>query len=332
MDRNVAAIARHGLVPALVVLWALTPRDPGVNLPEEDAIVLARYIVARYGAIDPFGFSEDTSMSRKSRPVAADRSGRLWRRRTRAGLDDASSGRALGWAGRTSATNRGLTSSGIKVDTAARVSAGIYDGPPAKEWNNTPAKPVINLEPCYEAHLKYGTDQPFDAYHVRAASYYSLFASPTAGVSYGHNAIWPWNEQHESAMEHFGAGIAGLWREAVQAPGAASMRALKHILDKLAWWRLRPAQELIVGEVGSAPQRDDPLGYVAAAKATDDSFALIYFPRRKAVVLETSAFVGARAAWIDPVTAQMLPVEAVENERGEYVPPQEGDWLLLLQK
>src|SRR5690606_22112265 len=56
IDGKVAAIARHGLLPALVVLWALTPKDPGVYLPEEQAIILARYVVARYGAFRPVWF------------------------------------------------------------------------------------------------------------------------------------------------------------------------------------------------------------------------------------------------------------------------------------
>ena len=50
MDRRVAAIARHGMVPVPVLLWALQPTDPGEALSEENAVRLARYMVARWGA------------------------------------------------------------------------------------------------------------------------------------------------------------------------------------------------------------------------------------------------------------------------------------------
>lgn len=43
-------VNERGLVAAPVVLWALVEDDLGCKLPEEDAIRLARYIVARYGA------------------------------------------------------------------------------------------------------------------------------------------------------------------------------------------------------------------------------------------------------------------------------------------
>jgi hypothetical protein len=50
IDEKVAAIAQHGLIPALVLIWACTPVDPGHYLEAEDGIVLARYEAARYGA------------------------------------------------------------------------------------------------------------------------------------------------------------------------------------------------------------------------------------------------------------------------------------------
>src|SRR5690606_28082682 len=37
----------------------------------------------------------------------------------------------------------------------------IYDGPPSREWDKAWTKPVINLEPCYEEHLQYGSEKAF---------------------------------------------------------------------------------------------------------------------------------------------------------------------------
>ncbi len=47
LDAKVEAITQHELVPALVLIWARTPIDPGHYLSAEDCIVLARYEVAR---------------------------------------------------------------------------------------------------------------------------------------------------------------------------------------------------------------------------------------------------------------------------------------------
>lgn len=349
MDRKVAAIARHGLVPALVVLWALKPVDPGVFLSEKDAILLARYIVARYGAYRPVWFLGGDGLYHQDP--------KRWRRIGAAVFGDAREGyhdqseRAVTtlhpggglWVAEEFRDEPWYDFVGYQSGHGGESFRWIYDGPPSREWDKAWTKPVINLEPCYEEHLQYGSEKAFHARDVRAASYYSLFASPTAGVSYGHNAIWPWNEQLESPLDHWGAGIAGPWREAVHSPGAASMSSLKHILEKLAWWRLRPAPQLVVkqdghekGEAGvedtNGEQTEPALSHVAAAMAFDGSFALLYFPRRRPVVIDRAPFVGGKATWIEPATAQVVAVESLGSVGGEFVPPREGDWLLLLQK
>ena len=43
LDAKVAAIAAHGLVPAPVLIWACTPKDPGHYLSAADCTLLARY-------------------------------------------------------------------------------------------------------------------------------------------------------------------------------------------------------------------------------------------------------------------------------------------------
>ena len=54
LDRKVDRINDHGLVAAPVLLWALPSGagrhlSPGYQLPDNEAILLARYLVARYG-------------------------------------------------------------------------------------------------------------------------------------------------------------------------------------------------------------------------------------------------------------------------------------------
>ncbi|OUC07274.1 hypothetical protein RY27_15850, partial [Litorilinea aerophila] len=55
LDRRVAAMAQAGLWSVAVLFWAVgggtNPEvDPGYGLPEDQAILLARYMVARWGA------------------------------------------------------------------------------------------------------------------------------------------------------------------------------------------------------------------------------------------------------------------------------------------
>ena len=50
MDPKVDAINAHGMIAVPVALWAFSPGDPGQALAEADAIRLARYLLARWGA------------------------------------------------------------------------------------------------------------------------------------------------------------------------------------------------------------------------------------------------------------------------------------------
>ncbi|MBI1924108.1 DUF4038 domain-containing protein [Candidatus Poribacteria bacterium] len=51
LDQKFEAVNRHALVAAPVLLWAIWGEtNPGYALPEPEAIPLARYMVARYGA------------------------------------------------------------------------------------------------------------------------------------------------------------------------------------------------------------------------------------------------------------------------------------------
>lgn len=331
LDPKVAAIARRGMVPALVLLWALTQRDPGRCLSEEDAIHLARYIVARYSAFCPVWFLGGDGVYGQDLE--------RWRRIGRAVFVAGEGQRGLAtmhpagnhWVGGGFREEPWYDFIGYQSSHSGdlqRSFTWIYDGPPAKEWAEAPRKPVINLEPCYEEHLQTGTDQVFDARHVRIASYYSLLVSPAAGVTYGHAAIWPWAEQAESPLDHLGAGITPLWHEAVVAPGAACMSVLKHLFDGLPWWRLRPAPHLVVEQ----PLPGDPLGYVAAALAEDQSIALVYLPQGGKVALDTAALRGAAAIWLNPRTAERVEAPLASGERQEYQAPDRADWLLLFTR
>lgn len=70
----------------------------------------------------------------------------------------------------------------------------LVQGPAATWCRERPPVPVINLDPNYEAFPAYQDRSRFSDREVRRAAYWSLLVSPTAGLTYGHNAIWIWNE------------------------------------------------------------------------------------------------------------------------------------------
>jgi hypothetical protein len=355
LDEKVAAVSRQGLLPALVLLWALTPRDPGHYLPEEDCVRLARYLVARYGAYRAVWLLGGDGR------YLSDNIER-WKRIGRGvfgGMDEhvvTLHPAGMEWVGEAFREEPwySLISYQSGHGDDHHTLRWLVEGPPAREWSNEPALPVINQEPCYEAHLAYQSRQPFDAHKVRRALYWSLLVSPTAGVTYGHHGVWPWMEERGVPLDHPNSGEASTWREALASEGAFSVSHLRALFSGLEWWKLCPAQDGLAEQPGEAnPERfialaraDTRLQGTGAGTGTrlqgtgagtgtrrqgtgagtgESSFALAYTPAGDAIALREETF--SAASWYDPRTGER---REASSSGGRFTPPGPYDWVLLL--
>ena len=328
LDPKVAAINRHGLLAAPVILWALGDISPGIALSDEDAIKLARYILARWGAYQVIWILGGDGNYKGKR---AER----WRRIGRAVFGDRHDrlvtmhpgGRS--WVADEFRGEEWFDFIGYQSGHGDGVDhlRWLVFGPPAQEWRREPPRPIVNLEPNYEAHLAYQSRQPFTAFHVRRALYWSLLISPTAGVTYGHHGIWFWAERPEIPTDHPGSGVAPPWWEAMEAEGAICVGHLKALFDSIPWWLLRPAQELLVEQPGT-PQM--PHKFIAAAKAEDGSLALIYTPEGGEIALRTELLELPAARWFNPRTGEWIEAGEVNKPVHPFRTPDGKDWVLLV--
>jgi hypothetical protein len=203
--------------------------------------------------------------------------------------------------------------------------AWIHSGPPARKWEKT-RRPIINLEPPYEDHVAYQSRKRHTAYNVRRASYWSLLASPTAGVSYGVHGVWNWAEKNAEPLNHQGTGAARPWHEAMALPGSTQMGHLARLFTSLPWWRLRPDPALIAAQ----PASDEPARFVAAARTEDRTAALIYLPAGGQIELRPDVLKGnLTTEWFDPRMGQARRAEAVKGLI--YRAPDGDDWVLVFR-
>lgn len=336
MDRRVDALNAHGLVAAPVLIWAAhwnkrtLDLNPGTSLPDDQIIVLARYMVARYGAHQVIWILAGDSDYRGER---AER----WRKIGRAVLGDHPSRLAtIHPAGETWVGDEfrheswysfiGYQSGHGDSDADFR---WLTDGPPSQDWRAVPVLPILNLEPNYEAHRGYTHRKPFDAHAVRRAAYWSLLVSPPAGVSYGAHGIWSWELSPEEPMNHPGTGVARPWFEAMNLPGSTSMRHLKALFSSLDWWTLLPDQELVAEQPGVV----SPQNFIAAAKSEDGNVALVYIPEGGKVTLKVEGIkLPAAAQWFDPTTGTRSSAGEVRvGGRQTFDAHTEGDRVLILR-
>lgn len=321
MDARIDALNAKGLLAVPVLLWAIRgDENPGWYLPEAQAILLEKYLVARYGAHHVVWIPAGDTTYREA-------NGEKWRRISRAVFDGTNHALVVmhpqGMQSHTEffRHEKWLSLIGYQSghgDNDATLS-WIHSGPPAKEWQLAPARPFLNLEPPYEDHVAYHSKQRHTDYTVRRACYWSLLNAPTAGLTYGAHGIWSWEIEPKEPLLHKGTGIAKPWFEAMKLPGSEQMKYLHELFASLRWWELRPDATLVRG------QSNDPAKFIAAGRTTSGDAALLYLPVGGNVNVNATI---TRAEWFNPRNGQR---QAATAEQGSFRAPDAQDWVLQLQ-
>lgn len=331
LDRHVAAINEHGMVACPVVLWALNPSDPGNILPEKDAQRLAEYIKARWGAYNiiwmltgdcPFKGNSVERWQRIGQNVFGDHqrlctlhaSGQNWI------VDKFANQDWYDFVGYQSGHG----------DAAGALNWHVA-GPVKDAWNKGAARPIVNLEPNYEAHPAYESKKPHDGQHVRRAAYWSLLISPPAGVTFGHNSVWVWNEKAGNAENHGNLRNVEPWTAGLETPGTKSMTVLVDFFASGPREQLRPDQGLLATQPGEKNRNH----YAVAAKTGDGSWGVVYMPVGGKLSLKADQVEQPVVArWFNPRTGEFgKPVSGtVAGSTLTYEAPNSEDWVLDLRR
>jgi hypothetical protein len=334
IDERVEAVNAKGLLAVGVLLWTLGQRqhNPG-QLPESEAIRLARYMVARYGANHVAWFLPGDGNYFDER---AER----WKRIGRAVFDTADHApvfihpQGMQWPYGAFLGERWLSALGYQSGHGddGRTLAWLHSGPPAQKGNRKPIRPVINLEPPYEDHIAYQSRKRHTDYTVRRTLYWSMLNAPTAGTSYGAHGVWSWESQPKEPQEHGGTGVAKPWFEATDLPGSSQLKHLGDLFHSLRWWELRPDHDFAkrVGKTPPQPARGGAAGLHVAAARSPQGEAIVYLPVGGAVAVKTERLRrGWKAAWFDPRTGRWCPARTEVD--AVFDAPDENDWVLVFQ-
>lgn len=325
LDKKIDAINRHGLVAAPVLLWALPVStgkelNPGYYLPDQEAILLARYMVARYG-----GHHVIWILGGDGNYIAGHE--QRWKNIGRAVFGQEHPGtvalHSMGksWIGKEYAQEEWLDIIGYQSGHDARSNTidWITRGPVSREWTKLPPKVFINMEPCYE-----DITPEIRAGEVRNASYHSLFAAPIAGIAYGANGIWPWIRKGEEILNHRKPAYLRTWEESISLPGSRQVGILSRFMKQHKWWEFKPAPELLMEQSGP---------YVSLVRSDDHRMIMAYVPVKTTLKIRNSTGVNYNGSWFDPVSGEETEAE-LRFGRGiiETTSPGEMDLVLILEK
>ncbi len=333
IDRKIDEANAKGLLVAPVVLWALPSGDgrhlsPGYSLPLEEAVLLAKYIVARYqGNQVIWTLGGDGQYRDEQEPKWKEIGRRVFNDIDHAPVTLHPQGSS--WVGDIYNQEDWYDLMGYQSshDNGERVVNWINKGPMSKMWAKLKAMPYINMEPNYEE-----INFKITAEDVRNASYWSIFATPIAGVTYGANGVWPWLRPGEKILNHrYKEGVTD-WRKSIEFPGSIQMGYLAEFINQFEWWNLFPANEILAEQPGKKQFNH----WVSVVKSSDDKTILAYIPHKTKVVLFNPKGYQYSAKWFNPVTNKYSEAKTDNTKnltnRLEFVHDFENDMILVLQK
>ncbi len=203
-----------------------------------------------------------------------------------------------------------------------------------KDYERTPAKPVIDGEPIYEDHPV--SFDPKNLGHsvaadVRRPLYWDLFGG-AFGHTYGHHSVWQmWSPKH--TPKNFPLMP---WFEAINQPGAAQMQYARALLESRPFLTRIPADDLLA--TNSIPTAMPGTGryHFSATRDSNGSYAMVYAPVGRAFSVHMDKITGAKvkAWWFNPRNGQATAIGTFANwGEHEFTPPDHGemlDWVLVL--
>jgi hypothetical protein len=331
IDQKIEEANQKGLLVSPVILWALpfgqaTELSPGYYLPIREAVLLAKYIVARYqgnhvlwtlgGDGKYYGDLEDRWKSIGSQ---------VFGERKHEGLVTLHP-HGLSWIGDIYEDQDwyDLITYQSSHSNSENTVNWINKGPIANQWYNLRPMPLINTEPNYEEIFFKIT-----AKDVRNASYWSVFAAPPSGITYGANGIWPWLREGEDIENHESAIGTHSWKESLDFEGSKQIGYLNEFINQFDWWTFKPANDLLVEQPG-----DDKFDeFIAVVANEDHSTILVYSPVKQVIKLYNLNKDLYQIRWFNPVTNTYS--DGTLNAEGstlEIENTMDHDMVLILEK
>lgn len=335
LDRRMHAIADAGMVNAMGLAWFMSIDPDGAV---EHYTNLARYLMARYGALPLVWTLAGEAEGYEPGEAAARRAGR-W-------------GRVAQWI--SEHDSYGHLATAHAINTRPFTSA-FHDEP----WHDltlnqaghgdlliTAAdyrsfldghgdKPFIESEAMYElcSTLEEMGTRLCTADMLRRVAYMSVQLGG-AGYTYGAQGIWDcvWDKESVNPMMRVFNRFDVTWAEAIDAEGGAQMGHMRRFYQAHGFEQMEPLDPRR-GGVGA-----DPFGGIAPLlTATADRRRLIgYYQDRSGTGVELRGLPDGtyRLTWFDPRTGTESRAGTVQVRGGAWTSPTkpgEGDWLLVAE-
>jgi len=315
LDAKIDILSTAGILSAITPLAEPDSSPEAVALPDDQAMLLTRYVVARWGA-DPVAWVLAPGMSSKQTE--------RWKK---IGSEVFSTNRHAPVIVYSRQVDETL------VEFAEQGWVDVLGAPTREVKPEVLSKiaqthPIVALTP-HENAFQPKTRTRVTAQDVRGSAYCGVLPTPPAGVSYAGSAVENWDTTVEPKQEDiWGAGLP-VWHKALFMPGAKQVGYLAGLLNSVDFWRLRPDAGILVSQPGTGSGGPE---ICPAATETKD-LSLVYVANERMLELSLDAMPHSPAVtWFNPRQGGNSPAVAVVVQgKCQFPTPDPEDWVLVLK-
>jgi hypothetical protein len=327
LDDRLEVLTQAGILNAIAPILELqSEKGTAVPLPDDQAELLVRYVVARWGT-QPVAWLIAVEGDSAGKNVGR------WKRIGQAVFGSRAHAPVIFYPGQTHwlfdefRQEKWVDAFGYQSVTAITDDAlkWTFTGPFATEWKKEPIRPLIPFVPrengvVGQSGYRFGSDD------VRHAAYWSLLLAPPAGISYSGQGVANWDPAVGPKDQQTGVPDLPMWRKALFMPAAKQMLHLSRFINSIDFWKLRPEQKV----VATQPGQQAPGQFITAAGTEDHTLSVVYVPLVRTLdLLQDGLTRSPSTSWFNPRTGEYSPAVAVAGGRSSQFPtPDTGDWLL----
>jgi hypothetical protein len=306
----------------------LSTATNAVALPVDQAILLTRYVVARWGA-DPVAWL----VVADGEPPQAGR----WKRIGREVFADNVHAPVIVCAGHSASMvdqfrdQAWVDAFSVQpiADNSDQALKQAFASPLWQQWTNKPVRPILQMTP-YENALIGQSHKRFTSDEVRHDAYWTELMAPVAGLTYGGQGVVNWDPTTEPTTDKSPGASLPLWHKALFMPAAKQMGALARVMNAIDFRQLRPDRKAVTSQPGDA----SPNRQIVAATKERRNLTIAYVPADRSLEIAVDALPSPpTVTWFNPRNDETSPaVAVVSGQTCQFPTPAEGDWLLVARK
>ncbi|KPK86926.1 MAG: hypothetical protein AMS27_03940 [Bacteroides sp. SM23_62_1] len=182
-----------------------------------------------------------------------------------------------------------------------------------------PVQPFFMMESAYE------NEHEASGQRLRSEAYWPVL-SGAMGHIFGNCPIW-----------HFGAQANWCnrtdWKAELDNTGSDSMEFLQRLFISRPWYLLIPDfnHQVLLEGYGTWGEED----YVTTARTIDGSTVIAYLPTSRQITIDMTKISGekAKCTWYNPSAGEFLEIGIFETKDMQtFIPPADGDWVIVIDK